>query len=220
MTHARPIRRGALALAAFAAVGAAGLVALPLPQPATATAIAATVRPAQETQAARTYNVDPVHSSVIFSALYMGMSPFYGQFTDYSGTLTYDGQTPESFDLTFEIPMDSIDTHNEQRDAHLKSPDFFNAREYPTVKFVSKKLTETGDGTYELTGDLTLHGVTKEVTADVTHLKAAKTRAGDRCGVGATFTVNRSDYGVTTMIGDDGIGDEITLHVGVQAVAQ
>lgn len=215
MPNVRPIRRAVLALSTFAAVGAAGLVALPQPQPVAAAATA--VRPAQQ---AKTYDVDPVHTAVIFSAIYMGQSPFYGQFTDYRGTLTYDGQNSDSFKPTLEIPMDSIDTHNEQRDAHLKSPDFFNAREYPTVKFVSQKLTETGDGKYEVTGDLTLHGVTKQVTAEVSRLKAGKTPMGDRCGLGATFNVKRSDFGVTTMMGDDGIGDEVTLHVGVQAVAQ
>ena len=204
-----------IAAASIVAVAAvAGIAFLPVPQLADANASASIV------QEARTYNVDPVHSTVVFSAMYMGMSPFYGQFTDYSGTLTYDGESASSLKLELEIPMDSIDTHNTQRDNHLKAPDWFDARQYPTVKFTSGEVSEGDDGTYEMQGELTLHGVTKAVTATVTDLKAASTPRGDRAGLGATFTVKRSDFGVTTMMGDEGIGDEITLHVGLQATAQ
>ncbi len=211
MRH-RTARRSVTAAALVALAGTAGVALLPVPQAADANAATAV----QET---RSYSVDSVHSAVIFSASYMGMSPFYGQFTDYSGSMTYDGSSSESFKLDLTIPMSSIDTHNTQRDNHLKAPDWFNAREFPNVTFTSESLSQKNDGTYELQGELTLHGVTKPVTATVSDLKAASTPRGDRIGLGATFTVKRSDFGVTTMLGDEGIGDEITLHVGLQGVA-
>ena len=201
-------RRVAFALVLAAAV--AGVLALPTPREAAAV----------EARRATAYQIDPVHSTVVFTALYMGQSPFYGMFTQSSGSVSYDGTSPDSFGLEVVLPMESIDTHNEQRDAHLKSPEWFNAREYPNVTFSGRGLTDNGDGTYALDGELTLHGQTRPVTATVTHLKAGTTPRGERVGVGATFSVKRSDFGVTTMLGEDGIGDEITLHVGLQAVAQ
>ena len=198
-------RRRAVAVLLLVAAGVAGVLALPTA--------------AVEARQATDYQIDPVHSTVVFSALYMGQSPFYGMFTQASGSASYDGSSPDSFALEVVLPMESIDTHNEQRDAHLKSPEWFNAREYPNVTFRGRGLTDNGDGTYSLDGELTLHGQTRPVTATVTHLKAGTTPRGERMGVGASFTVKRSDFGVTTMLGEDGIGDEITLHVGLQAVA-
>ncbi|MGF1633193.1 MAG: YceI family protein [Phycisphaerae bacterium] len=165
-----------------------------------------------------TFNVDPVHSTVIFSAMYASVVPFYGQFTEYDGTFAYDGQNPETFKTTFVIPMASIDTHNDTRDGHLKSPDWFNAREYPEVTFASTGLTADGDGTYTLTGDLTLHGVTRPVSVDVSRLTTRQTPRGFRIGLAGTFSINRSDFGVTAMLDEDGIGDEVTLQLGVQGV--
>jgi polyisoprenoid-binding protein YceI len=200
-----------IATLALAAVGVAGLVALPQPEPAKATTTAAL---------ATSYAIDPVHSTVVFSALYLGQSPFYGMFTESSGSMTWDGSSTDSFSLEVVLPMDAIDTHNATRDGHLKSAEWFNARQFPTVTFRGSELTDDGDGTYTLQGELTLHGQTRDIEADVTHLAARETPRGVRMGVGATFTVNRSDFGVTTMLGDDGISDEITLHVGLQGVAQ
>ena len=205
-------------LTALAAAGSLAALSLGLVLPqaeASTTAVtttASTVRPALAT-----YEIDPGHTTVVFGAQYMGMGHFWGQFTEYSGTLDYDGENADSFKVSLEIPMSSIDTHNDARNDHLQQADWFNAREYPTVKFVSKSLTANDDDTYTLTGDLTLHGVTKEVEAEVKNLAAKSTPRGDRCGFDATFTVDRTEFGVTNMAGENGIGEEITLMVGVQS---
>ena len=116
--------------------------------------------------------------------------------------------------------MASLDTHNEQRDEHLRSPDFFNAKKYRYVTFESTGVEEGEDGTLTLKGDLTLHGITKPVEAAITNLKTKETPRGDRVGFDAKFSVKRTDFGVDFMLGEDGIGDEIILIVGVQGVAQ
>jgi polyisoprenoid-binding protein YceI len=196
---------------ALVAAGIGGVTLLPTPRAADA---------ATATAAAKMYDVDTVHSTVVFSALYMGQSPFYGMFTESRGVLSYDGSDPASLRVNVELPMEAIDTHNEQRDSHLKAPDWFNAREYPTVTFTGSGATDNGDGTMSMQGELTLHGVTKPIDVTVTHLGAGMTPRGDRMGLGATFTVKRTNFGVDTMVGENGISDEIKLMVGLQAVAQ
>ena len=208
-TARRLVPAAALTVAALAGVGA--FLTLPAPRPALAVAA----------QDAKSYKIDPVHTTVVFSAMYGTIAPFYGQFTDYKGTVAYDGQSPRSLKVDVEIPVDSLDTHNDVRNGHLKSPDWFNAREYPTVRFVSTGVEGTG-GDMTLKGDLTLHGVTKPVTAKIDHLgvQAFGGPRGTRVGLGCAFVVKRSDFGVTQMLGDTGIGDEITLMVGLQGTAQ
>lgn len=205
----------------FALLAAGALVAgglMLVPTSSTQTALANTARATSAYVA--TYNIDPVHTSVVFGAQYAGMGNFYGQFTDYNGQVLYDGENADSFALSLEIPMESLDTHNEQRDEHLKSPDWFNAKEYRYVTFESTGLEEGEDGKLTLKGDLTLHGVTKPVEATVTNLKSKETPRGTRCGFGAEFKVNRTDFGVDFMLGEDGIGEEIILIIGVQSVKQ
>ena len=209
----KPLRRLTAAALVLAAAGVA-FVALPTETPANAAALAAQ-------QSAKTYKVDPVHTTVVFGAMYGTVAPFYGQFTDYKGTVAYDGNSAASLKVDIEIPMDSIDTHNDQRNGHMKSPDWFNAREYPTISFKSTGVTGIGNEKV-LKGDLTLHGVTKPVVATISHLGAQNfgDQRGDRVGLACAFKVKRSDFGVSTMLGDQGIGDEITLMVGLQGVAQ
>lgn len=210
-----------MTLKPFALLAAGALVAgglMLVPTGSTQSAIANTARATSGYVA--TYNVDPVHTSVIFGAQYAGMGNFYGQFTEYNGQVRYDGENAESFELSLEIPMASLDTHNEQRDEHLRSPDWFNAKEYRYVTFESIALEEGEDGKFTLKGDLTLHGVTKPVEATVTNLKTKETPRGTRCGFDAQFKVNRTDFGVDFMLGEDGIGEEIVLIIGVQSIAQ
>ena len=208
----KPLRRLTSLAVVLAAAGVA-FVALPRETPAAAALAAA--------QDVKTYKVDPVHTTVVFSAMYGTVAPFYGQFTDYKGTIAYDGNSMRSLKVDIEIPMDSIDTHNDQRNGHLKSPDWFNAREYPTIAFKSTGVTGIGDERV-LKGDLTLHGVTKPVVARIDHLGAQNfgDQRGSRAGLGCTFKVKRSDFGVSTMMGDQGIGDEITLMVGLQGTLE
>ena len=112
---------------------------------------------------ADTYKVDPVHSSLIFSMKHFGVTDFYGRFKEISGTVTFDAADPSKSSVELTVPVESIDTQNEKRDQHLKSPDFFNAKQFPTITFKSTKVEGSGDN-YKISGDLTIHGVTKPIT--------------------------------------------------------
>ncbi len=202
----RPFR--AVALASLVAI--AGVTLVPHVRPVAAV----------EMQSATTYKIDPIHSTIVFSAMYMGQSPFYGMFTNTSGTMMYDGSDASTLKVDVTAPLSSLDTHNEDRDAHLKSPDWFNAPTHPNVRFVGENPSDNGDGTMTMEGELTLNGQTKPVTIMIQNLKAGTTPRGERMGLGATFKIKRTEFGVNTMVGDDGIGDEITLHVGLQAVPE
>ena len=109
---------------------------------------------------ADTFKIDPVESSVVFSVMTLGLSNFHGRFNDISGTVVLDKADPSksSFDIT--IPVESVDTKNEKRDQHLKSPDFFNAKQFPVMTFKSKKVEGSGNS-FTVTGDFSLHGVTQ-----------------------------------------------------------
>src|SRR5262245_13671893 len=113
--------------------------------------------------AADSWNIDPVHSNVIFKIQHLGTSRFIGRFNSVAGKIVWD-QDPAKSSIEVTVKTDSIDTNNADRDKHLKSPDFFNAKQHPTITFKSTKV-EKGEKDYTLTGDLTLHGETHPVTA-------------------------------------------------------
>ena len=166
--------------------------------------------------AADTYKVDPVHATVIFRINHLGTSWVYGRFDEVSGTFTVDEQKPE-FDLS--VNVDSVDTNNKQRDTHVKSADFFSAKEFPTITFKSTSVTSTGEKKFDVTGDLTLHGVTKSITVPLEFVGAAETKmAGPRAGYEAHFSIKRSDYGMDKMVGM--VGDEVYLTVSFEGVKQ
>ena len=168
--------------------------------------------------AADTFKIDPVHSSVVFSVMYLGVSNFYGRFNDVSGTFVLDtaDQSKSSVELT--IPVESVDTHNEKRDQVLRSPDFFNAKQFPVMAFKSKQVESSGD-TYKVTGDFTLHGVTKPLTLEIKKGGEGKGMEGEIRGGGEThFTIKRSDYGMNFMQGQ--LGDEINIVVSLNGIKQ
>jgi polyisoprenoid-binding protein YceI len=168
--------------------------------------------------AADTFKIDPVESSVVFSVMDLGVNNFYGRFNDISGTVVLDKADPSksSFDLT--IPVESVDTKNEKRDQHLKSPDFFNAKQFPVMTFKSKKVEGSGDE-FTVTGDFTLHGVTKPLTLEVKKIGEGKGMKGEmRAGGEARFTIKRSDHGMDFMQGP--LGDEINIIVSLQGIKQ
>jgi len=167
-------------------------------------------------RAADSYKVDPVHSTVIFRVNHMGTSWVYGRFDEVSGTFTVDEKSPE-FDIS--VNADSVDTNNKQRDTHLKSADFFSVKEFPTITFKSTSVTSTGEKKFDVTGDLTLHGVTKSITVPIEFVGAADSKQmGSRAGYEALFSVKRSDYGMDKMVGP--VGDEIHLTVSFEGVKQ
>ena len=116
--------------------------------------------------AVETYTIDPVHSSVAFTVRHF-LTKVPGRFTKFSGTITVDRDNLENSSVNASIDVGSVDTDNDKRNGHLKSPDFFDAAKFATITFTSKSWKKTGDGTFDVTGDLTMHGVTKEIVLKV-----------------------------------------------------
>jgi polyisoprenoid-binding protein YceI len=165
---------------------------------------------------ADSFKIDPVHSTVIFSNHHMNAGNVYGRFNDVNGTFSIDGDDVK-IDAT--VKTDSIDTNNQKRDSHLKSGDFFNAAQFPTITFKSKKSSAGKDkDTVEVVGDLTLHGVTKEITVIVQKTGIGGMGKEVRGGLETSFTVKRSDYGMDKMVGPS--GDEVKLIVALEGVKE
>lgn len=163
-----------------------------------------------------TFQVDKVHSSLIFQVKYAGVSSFYGRFDDFSGSFSVDPENPStaSFDLVVEAA--SVNSANEKRDAHLTSPDFFSAKQFPKIRFVSKKVTPSKADAkiLDVEGELTFRGVTKPVKATVLFGGTVKGRNGGLlAGFDGTLMIKRSDFGVT--YGQDMLGDEVTIKMGL-----
>ena len=175
---------------------------------------------------AATWQIDPAHTSVQFSVRHMMVSNVRGEFSKVSGTVVGDEQAPEQAVIAASIDPASIDTREAKRDEHLKSADFLDVAKYPTITFKSKKIEPAGAGQFKVTGDLTLHGVTKEVVLDVSDVTApikdpmGKTRAGAH----AATRIDRKDFGISWSKAMDGgglvVGDEIGISVDVEATTQ
>ena len=167
---------------------------------------------------ADTYKVDPVHSSVVFSIKHNGVTNFYGAFKEISGTVSFDAADSSKSSVELTVPVESIDTRSEKRDQHLKSPDFFNAKQFPTITFKSSKIEGSGDS-YKISGDLTIHGVTKPITADFKRGADGKGGQGKTTGGGeARFTIKRSDYDMKFMVGP--LGDDVNIILSLEGPKQ
>ena len=161
--------------------------------------------------ATSTWNLDPYHTNAQFFVKHLGISTVQGEFTKVNGSVTLDDSdiTNSSVDVT--IDVNSIDTRVSRRDDDLKSDGFFDAAKFPAITFKSTKVTKSGDNTLKVTGDLTIKGVTKSVTLDVTGPSAPISAMGSqRRGFSATTKVNRNDFGVSKDPAPM-IGDEITI---------
>jgi polyisoprenoid-binding protein YceI len=168
--------------------------------------------------AADTFKVDPVHCSVVFSVQHLGVTNFYGRFNDISGTVVFDKDNPSKSSVELSVPVESLDTHNLKRDQSLKSPDYFDAKQFPTLTFKSTKVEGSGD-TFKVSGDFTAHGVTKPLTVDFKKGGEGKGMQGEVRGGGETrFTIKRSDFGMNFMQG--AVGDEITVILSLEGVKQ
>jgi len=168
---------------------------------------------------AGTWQIDPNHTAAQFSVRHLGLSTVRGAFTKVSGTAKYDPADPSKDSLEVTIDANSVDTRVEMRDNDLRSPRFFDVQKFPTITFHSKAAKAAGAGKMKITGDLTIHGVTKEVVLDVDGPTAPikdPMGSGQRMGASATTKVNRQDFGIVTMPG--GIGDEITITIDVELV--
>jgi polyisoprenoid-binding protein YceI len=164
---------------------------------------------------AATYKADAAHSTILFKAKHLNTGYVFGRFNSFAAQVNYDESKPEALAVEATVQVDSIDTGNTKRDSHLKSPDFFSAKEFPAITFKSKSARSAGENKFEVAGDLTLHGVTKPVTVTV-EKTGASTKMGERVGWLSTFTVKRSDFGMTFM--PEGVSDEIELIVSMETV--
>ena len=169
-----------------------------------------------------TWNIDSSHSSIDFTVKHMGLFTVRGSLGTISGCATTDGEAITG--ATLSIDISTISTGNEQRDAHVKSADFLNVAEFPTVEFKSTSVEAKGDSEFAVTGDFTLHGVTKSITLTVSAVAPVKDPWGNsRAGVTGSGTLLRSEYGLTynsvLETGHALISDEIKFTFDIQAVA-
>jgi polyisoprenoid-binding protein YceI len=172
---------------------------------------------------ADTWQIDPMHTSVEFTVRHMMISNVKGTFQKTTGTITTNGSDPASATIDATIDASSVDTRVERRDTHLKSPDFLDVAKYPTITFKSTKVEADGPGKFKVTGDLTLHGVTKPVVLDVESSGApVKVMGGLHAGASATTKINRSDFGLTwnkaLETGGVVVGDEVAISIDVEAI--
>jgi polyisoprenoid-binding protein YceI len=175
-------------------------------------------KPAAKPAAAKgaKFSVDDVHSSLIFGIEHMGVSMFYGRFNDLGGHYTLDLNSPEASTFEITAATDSVDTGNGGRDRHLKGADFFNAAEFPKITFKSAKVSKIADGKLQVTGDLTMHGVTKPVTMDMKVYPPKSTERGTKSGIAGQFNIKRTDFGMDTYVSNGGLGDEVTIIFGIE----
>jgi polyisoprenoid-binding protein YceI len=168
---------------------------------------------------AGTYKIDPAHSGAFFEVGHMGgISKFMGRFRDISGDLVLDA--PEKSRISVAVKTDSIDSNFEALDKHLKSPDFFNAVQFPTLSFTSTAVKLDGNGEGTVAGNLTLHGVTKPVTFKLRQIGSGKGMKGEqRVGYVANGTIKRTDFGMTYGV-PGAATDEVDLRIGIEAVKQ
>lgn len=168
-------------------------------------------------QAADTFKVDPVHSYVVFQIKHLDVGNNWGRANSPTGTFTIDDADASKSSISISVKADSIDTGNAARDTHLKGPDFFDAKQFPNITFKSTAVKKTGEKTYEVTGDFTLHGVTKPLTVTLTKVGEGDKGAqagGVRAGYETSFTIKRTDFGMTGMT--QAVGDEVKLTVSFE----
>ena len=171
-----------------------------------------------------TYQIDPAHTSAQFSVRHMMITNVRGGFSKVEGTVVYDPDNPSESTVEASIDARSIKTMDEQRDAHLKSADFLDVDKYPAITFKSKKVERTGEDEWKVTGNLTIHGATKEVVLKVEGPTAeVKDPFGNtRIGASATTKIKRSDFGLTwnavLETGGIALGDELKIELEVSAI--
>jgi polyisoprenoid-binding protein YceI len=181
------------------------------------TFITALAMTAAATAQAGTWQIDSNHTAAQFSVRHLGVSTVRGAFTKVTGSAKYDPADPSKGSLEATIDANSVDTRVEMRDNDLRSPRFFDAQKFPTITFHSKATKVSGPGKLQITGDLTIHGVTKEVVLDVdgpTEPIKDPMGKGMRMGASATTKVNRQDFGVSALPGV--VGDEITITIDAE----
>jgi polyisoprenoid-binding protein YceI len=171
---------------------------------------------------ATVYDIDPAHSSAHFSVRHMMISNVKGEFGKVSGTVAFDRDNPSASKIDVTIDAASLHTRDEQRDAHLKSADFLDVAVYPEIRFVSHRVEAEGPGVHRVTGDLTIHGVTKDVTLQVDGpTPEVKDPWGNtKAGATATVKIHRKDFGLVwnaaLETGGVLVGDDVSINLEVE----
>jgi polyisoprenoid-binding protein YceI len=175
--------------------------------------------------ATETWKVDPVHSSIAFSVRHLMISKVHGNFKSWSGTLVVDEANPSASSTEVEIDAASIDTKEQQRDDHLRSPDFLDVQKFPRITFRSTRIEKLSDQEYRVTGDFTVHGVTRPVVLQAEYFGRTKDPwGGERIGFAAKTSIDRKDYGLTFNMPLEGggvvVGDKVEINLDLQAVRE
>lgn len=169
----------------------------------------------------KTYTVDPYHSTARFNVRHLMVSKVHGSIDEITGSLELDPANPEGSRVEASMALSSLATGNEQRDAHLKSADFFDVEQFPTIGFKSTKIVKKGENEYEVTGDLTIHGVTRPITfqAELTD-EIASPFGGFKVGVSLRGKLNREDFGMgwnqVIEAGGVMVGKEVSFEVDAE----
>jgi polyisoprenoid-binding protein YceI len=178
--------------------------------------------PAVALAATSSWNLDPTHSQVGFSVRHLVISNVRGEFRTYQGKVALDDADPARSSVEATVDVNSIDTKVADRDAHLKGPDFLDAAKYPTIAFRSTQVARAGKDVLKVTGDLTLHGVTRPVVLDVTTTPEVKGMYGEtRRGFAATTKISRKDFGLTwnkLVEAGPAVGDEVAIALDLELV--
>lgn len=164
------------------------------------------------------YTLENPHTQIIFSVNHLGFSNSYGKFLDYDGTIIFNRSEPEKSKVDVVIKTASIDMAHDKWNEHLKNADFFDVEKFPEMTFKSTGIKVTGEKTADITGDLTIKGVTKPVTLTAVFNKADKHPMGDQyaAGFSADTTIKRSDFGIT--YGLPMVGEDVKIHIEVEAI--
>ncbi len=171
-----------------------------------------------------TWSIDPDHSRVGFTIRHLGIETIHGEFTSFEGAIEVGGERPGAR-AQGTVAVASIFTHQPRRDEHLRSPDFFDAENHPTITFASTAIEAGEDGSLVITGDLTMHGVTKQVVLTGLFEGAAVDQfANERIGLAVTGEISRTDYGVSFNLPLDGgaklLGERVRLELDISAIRQ
>jgi polyisoprenoid-binding protein YceI len=171
-----------------------------------------------------TYKIDPAHSSAQFVVRHMMITNVRGAFSGVQGTIEYDPENPNNSRIEAVIDVNKINTLDDQRDAHLKGPDFLHVEQHPTIAFKSKKIVPSGDGEWKAAGELTIHGVTKEVALKIEGPAAERKDpfGNTRIGASASAKIKRSDFGLTwnaaLETGGFLVGDDLKIELEISAI--
>ena len=165
------------------------------------------------------FKMDATHSWILFKVNHLGLGTAWGSFNKFDGSFMLDSENVSDNSVSLTIDAGSVDTNNKKRDDHLKGPDFFNAKEFPSISFTSSKVTGKGDD-FQVTGTLTVLGKEKEITADMKMVGEGEDPWGNyRAGFEGSFTLDRTDFGMDFMK-DGGLGTEVSVTLAFEGVRE